>query len=354
MSFYDELTVAYKAFTNATINTTSLPFIVTQLPSNSLAEDNEPFEVLIIGGTLGGKAICVKKNKTVSVVKQELDRKIPSIATKEELLNYVALSLEDNINLLAINFAYPLRPIFRKGKLDGELLDIGTTGKAVSAPDLIGTVIGENLETYIQNHYGKSVNVAVGNDSLCLSLAGKGIPNINVNQLGFGIVGTGLNFGFFLTPHAVVNLESHAFEKFQQTELGETLAKKTGSPYGKETNGENLYKHFNYFLEKEGIDYPHLTSTDQLDDLVKMHAPIVTQAAKDTLLRSAQLVACQVAGIMEFKNADMSFVMEGGLFWQGEGYKKSVEETVKLLTKHSATFIKIENSNLYGAAQLVA
>ena len=55
----------------------------------------------------------------------------------------------------------------------------------------------------------------------------------------------------------------------------------------------------------------------------------------------------------EFKQHDITCVMEGSLFWKGFGYKETVAETVKKLTNYSVDIAEIDNSPILGAAKLV-
>lgn len=170
-----------------------------------------------------------------------------------------------------------------------------------------------------------------------------------------GIVGTGLNFGLLLDNNTMVNLESADFDKFPQSKLGKALAEQFGSPFGKETNGWSLYRHFNAEIEGRHMNFTPLTSTKQLAEVSQQNIPQLSDIAQKHLIRSAQLVACQAAGIAAFRQKDMVFNMEGSLFWRGNNYKKTVEETIKkLVPEYNVKFIQIENSEILGAAKLVS
>jgi hexokinase len=99
--------------------------------------------------------------------------------------------------------------------------------------------------------------------------------------------------------------------------------------------------------------------------------PEASQIARALLKRSAQLVACQIAGVVEFKNPSpspsplegegrdeevgMVFNMEGSLFWKGNNYKTIVQETLKqLVPKYNVRFVEIKDSGILGAAKLVS
>ena len=177
---------------------------------------------------------------------------------------------------------------------------------------------------------------------------------------------------------------------------GRTVDQSSAKPgralFEKETAGAYLYKHFNIIIKKKGIDYPQISSTEELNrisldqdysssDQAKHESrevwslnssrqartiinPRVSKIAKSLLERSAQLVACQVAGILllrqaqdqnDKKNSDMVFNMEGSLFWKGNGYKETVDQTVEQLTaEDNVKFVEIKDSAILGAAKLVA
>jgi hexokinase len=91
-----------------------------------------------------------------------------------------------------------------------------------------------------------------------------------------------------------------------------------------------------------------------MNELLKKRVPKATAIAEKLFERSAKLVAAQIAGILLFKKRDMTFVMEGSLFYKARGYKSIVKKTVQEITKkYNATFIRVEDSGVIGAAKLV-
>lgn len=103
------------------------------------------------------------------------------------------------------------------------------------------------------------------------------------------------------------------------------------------------------------MSFSPINSTEELNQLSFKKNPIISSLAKDLIKRSAQLVACQVAGITLFKKQDMVFIMEGSLFWKGNNYKQTVIETVKqLVPEYKVDFVEIKNSAILGAAKLVS
>lgn len=331
---------------------TSLPFIVHGISPSPLVRDGEVFQSIVIGGTVAKIATLKKNGKTIQILNKKEEKL--SFKTEEEFLDYIDKELPENINILVLNFAHALKPIFENGRLDGILLSIG---KENQIDGLIGKKVGREIENYVLAKRNKQIRVTVANDTVCLLTSG--LSQFKKTELAAGIVGTGLNFAFFLNETQLVNLEAANFDKFTQTKIGKKIDIKSSRPgkyrFEKETAGAYLYQYFNFALKENHIDYPNIASTEELNKISRENIPQVSRIAQNLLKRSAQLVACQIAGIAKFKEVDMNFVMEGSLFWKGNNYKETVEKTVKqLIPKHKVDFVEIENSAILGAAKLVS
>lgn len=330
---------------------TSLGFIIHELSPSPIVKDGEIFEVLVIGGTVGEIATLKKNGKAIQI----LDKKKERLSFKNEkaFLDFVNSRLPNNINTVGLNLANALKPIFENGRLDGVLLEVSKEGKFHS---LIGKQIGKEIENYVLAKRNKKITVTVANDTVCLLTSG--LTEFSEEELVGGIVGTGLNFAFFLSKNKLVNLESKNFDKFLQTNTGKMVDKESSQPdlnlFEKETAGAYLYKHFNFILKENGIVFPYITSTEELDRISRINIPQISEIAQSLIKRSAQFVACQIAGIISFKQTNMSFVMEGSLFWKGNNYKETVEKMVKqLIALYKVDFVEIENSAILGAAKLI-
>ncbi len=330
---------------------TSLPFIIHTLPESSIVRDGETFLVLKIGGSILQKSRVKKEGKHL-VIKTLEESTLPILATKDIFLSIIDRSLDTDIKTVAINFAYPMEPVFRAGKLDGNLV-MGT--KEHSFSGLIGQNIGETIERFVHAKYDRIISVSAANDTICLTLAG--LTKYPAQSIAGGIVGTGLNFALFTDDSHVVNLEAANFDKFEQTDEGKQIDSqsltKGRSLFEKETSGGYLYLHLNFLLAKNQIKHPAIHNTKQLDRLANGNIQNVSPLARNLFEHSASLVAAQIAGIAEFKKRDMVFIMEGSLFWVGWHYKQMVEETVKKLTKYSIVFEEIKDCGIIGAAKLV-
>lgn len=329
----------------------SIPFIIHETHTTSLVKDNEAFQAIVIGGTFAVSAIVQKNKGSIKIISQKKIR-LPSFNEKKDFLLFMGSVVDTSVRILALNFAYPLTPIFENGKLEGRLIS-GTKGQGFSG--LLGEKVGETLEKYLLDIKKIRVKVTIANDTICLLLSG--MTKTSWEHLGAGVVGTGMNFAFCLSQHKLVNLESANFNKFPQSDSGIVVDKESLNPgksfYEKETAGRYLYKHFNILVKKQGFDFSPISSAEELDSIARTNEGEVGKVARNLLERSAQLVACQAAAIMEFRKTNMVFVMEGSLFWKGYKYKETVESCLKKITNYKAEFIEIENSGIIGAAFLV-
>ena len=332
---------------------TSFPFIVHEIPSVSLVGEDEIFQVLVIGGSIFLNALLKKRRGKLIVLKRE-SKGQKTFHTKEDFLSLIEHEIDPSVRVVAINFAYPLKPVFEKGRLDGILI-MGS--KENMFRGLIGKKICEEVEKHIKKKKGKTITASIANDTVCFLLSG--LTEVTSHDIAAGIVGTGLNFALFLDAKHPVNLEAAWFDKFDQTEEGKDIDRKSAAPknalFEKETAGAYLYKHFNLLLKKHHIDFPPLQSTKELDPLFDDPTSDVYPIAKMVLERSAGFIAAAIAGITLFKKKDMTFVMEGSLFWNAKFYKRNVKKLVlKIVPEYTITFIKIEDSPIYGGAKLVA
>ncbi len=346
LDFYKELEDSYAG------KKTSLPFILHSLSSTPLVAENETFQVMVIGGSVFKQAIGRKKKDGVSFSEKKQEE-LPVLRTKEDFISLVERNLDPHARVITLNFAYPLGPVFDCGRLDGVLLS-GT--KEHSFEGLVGERVGQQLEEYFYKKYKRKILFTVANDTVCLLLSG--LSKASWEKLACGIVGTGINFAYFLGPHDLVNLESANFNKFpispearaidlRSTEMGKAL-------FEKETAGGYLYQHFNSIIAKQKLPYPPITSTWELKKLALQDASLASKVARGLIKKSAALIAAQIAGIVLFKKRDMTFVMEGSFFWEEDIYREYVERFLQMLAPdRRVTFVAVEDSPFAGAAKLI-
>ncbi|MBI3485472.1 hypothetical protein HY025_00845 [Candidatus Daviesbacteria bacterium] len=331
---------------------TSLPFIIHQLPESSLVKDGEVFQVIVIGGSVCWKAFVKKEAGKIKVLKQ-LGINPVFLIKYQDLPDFIERELDKNVRVLAINFAFPMDPIFEKGRLDGKLI---SGSKEYEFKGLIDKKVGEEIEKYVQKKQNRKITVSVANDTICLLLSG--LTKFSWEQLVGGIVGTGINFAFFLDEKKLVNLEAANFDKFLLSNEAKELDKSSVHPgralLEKEVSGAYLYKLFNTALNKQNLNHQPLSSTKDLDELMIGEDKKLANLAKHFMDRSSELVSVEMGGIALFKKTNLVFIMEGSLFWLGLGYKRHIKAILdKTIPDLDIKFTKIENSTVLGAAKLV-
>src|SRR5260221_6117686 len=340
-NFTQELTLSLSG------HTTSLAFIKNILPDPPLVQDGETFQVMVIGGTNFRSALITKSAQGLEIHDATSD-KTPLLETKSIFFSFLEDHLSPDVNILTLNFGFPLKPVFENGKLDNIL---SAAVKEHHFEGLVGKLIGKEFENYLLEK-NRKILVSEANDTICLLAAG--LTEQKPVGLAAGIVGTGMNFAFFLDNTTAVNLEAGAFDKFPRSEEGIEIdnesTQKGANIFEKELSGGFLYKHFNLLAEKQGRS-ERVEDTEELNMLAE-HGNILAQSIFN---RSAQLVGAMVAGITNFKKEPMTFVMQGSLFWKAYDYKTTVEETVtSLAPQYPVVYIGIADSDILGAAKIVA
>lgn len=348
-NYIDELTKAAQG------QSSSLTYIKNSIPSTPLVEVGQTFQAMTIGGTNFKSAVVKKTAEGLEMTSFHEKAQPPVFETKEDFLRFVKENLADNITILAVNFAFPLEPSFANGKLEGTLV-MGT--KEHTFTGLVGENVATEIEAYIKAEIGRDIQVSLANDTICLLLSG--LTQVSGDNVAAGIVGTGINFAFFADPTTLINTESGGFDAFEQSEAGKQIDASSNQKgihlYEKEIAGAYLHQHFNIAAKQKGYFIKPLENSKELTDLAaREDGSQACRLAHEILRQSAQLAACAIAGITKYKKQDMHFVMVGSLFWKGDGYKTVVRETVKqLVPEYTVEFLGIENSDLLGAAKLVA
>lgn len=331
---------------------TSFPFIKHRLSPQSLVKDDEMFQIMVIGGSVFKKCLATKNGETIILSDRFQESQTP-FPTKEDLLQYVAKHLDPKTNVLTINFAYPLKPIFENGRLDGILV---TGSKENTFDGLTGEKVCAEIEKYLLDTIQRRVQISIANDTINLLLSG--LTKFSWKGLSAGIMGTGMNFAIFLDAQTSVNLEAANFDKFPLSETGKIIDAQSVAPgtalLEKETSGAYLFKHFNLLLKERNIVHPQLSSTKDIRDLLDQPESDATRLAKELFERSAQLLACVIVGIANFYNTESIFIMEGSLIWDNL-YNKIVHKTITdLEPKFPIKLEEIAECHFFGPAKLVA
>jgi len=327
---------------------TSARFIHNQLSSENIITDGEVFQVIVIGGSHMKKSLMRKDRDSVDIIEKS-DAEVPIFDSAEMLFSFFDEHLDSSVSNVVINFAQMLEPVRRGNIFDGRLVG---SSKEHKFTGLIGKLIGEELEKHINDTQNRKIRISVANDVICLVLSGLQMSDWDI-IIG-GVVGTGVNFGYFLDRYTIVNIESGGFTKFRQTESGKIIDRNSNKPgifiFEKEVSGKYLFEHYNLLLK----DF-QCSSTLKLSKIAKENDNNA-QVAKKLFERSASLVATQMAGLYMYKGKkSLVYAMEGSLFWKGWNYENMVVSYMQKLgvSAGSIKIVNIKDNSLFGAAQLV-
>ncbi|MBN1534659.1 MAG: hypothetical protein JXA20_18460 [Spirochaetes bacterium] len=308
--------------------------------------------VLVIGGSNISSSIVRRTNGEIEIMESK-SAPLPVLHDRDVFLSLIDEYVDRECGMLSINFAYPLSPLVREGRLDGILLK-GTKEHVFHR--LVGEAIGTTVETHMMQHHGRKVEVACANDTVCLILAGLG--RWDAPSLAGGVVGTGFNFGFFQGESTVVNLESGNFSGFTPTDTGRIIdgesANRGLQALEKEVSGAYLYRHYNAYAEENGYNRRDLGSTGDLAALAAGDGEGAL-CARNLFERSASLVAALIGGIYRYKERDTAnVIIEGSLFWKGWEYQRHVKRYLRVLgmPEGAIQIHGIKESSILGGARL--
>jgi len=348
-SFSQELKDTYEG------EKTSLPFLIHTLPRSPHIAEGSIIQVMVFGGTLFKTSIFQKKSEAFVLIHEEEEEKTPLFIDKKTFVDFTIQKLNEATDFLVINFAYPIQPILNDDALDGILLH-GTKEHIFAG--MVGSSIGNIVRNAAQEAARKSLFVSVANDAVCLLLSQA--TKQNWNEIVGGIIGTGTNYAITLPDQTIVNLECGNFHTFPLSESGKQIDVESSNPgtqrIEKEIAGAYLYKHYNYYVKRDSPCAPLITSSSHLSEIAANEAHPDCTLARSLLGRSARLAAAQMAGIYHFKTdlTDLTFVMEGNLFWQGWHYKEQVGQCLgELGLQSSIHFTKNEHHSIEGGLRLL-
>ncbi|MCX7996544.1 MAG: hypothetical protein N2691_02155 [Patescibacteria group bacterium] len=345
-AFVEEMKLAAKG------QKTSIPFIKQRIAEHPAVAEGETFQVLIIGGSVYKWSLAQRSGSTVSFDDQTQGA-LPAFNDRTTFLNFILGLISPEVSSVAMNIAYALTPTFRNGLMDGVLL---WGSKEHSFTGLIGVDIGKAIEDHAAAA-GRTIRVAVANDTICLLLSGR--DEYPWNAFACGIAGTGLNFALFSDPVTAVNLQSGEFDKLELTPEATELDSQSQVPGSalleKETAGAYLFRKYQIGLKQRGIEAPAINSTAELDGIAADESHPGSALAREILEYSAALVAMQASALAEFQGGNLTVRVAGGLFWNGYGYRETAERVVRQLSpQRQIRFVGSELAERVGTAKLVS
>lgn len=320
-------------------------YIANEIRIYKCLGENDIIQVFVIGGTVSTISV-LEIHKDRFYIQQTKTLKLDQFSNKEDFFNFISLHINEDIKHLVINFAYPLRPVIRDDKMDGILL---SASKNHQFAGLYQLPVGEAVEHFLYATLHKRISVYVINDVIASLVSGISLYD-HIN-LAAGIIGTGLNFSFFKDSKTAINLEASNFTNCLVNVSEEIF---DINLVGKKISGAYLYKYFNEYVENKKIYRKKLNSTKELDTLAMQKNEPFSGVATKLLEQSAQLAGILISAITEFRETDITFVMQGSLYTKGVIYKQILQSTVLNLTeKYKSTLIIIPSSDIFGAASLL-
>jgi len=340
-SFCDQLTRSARG------EITSLPFVRNRLPKVSAVQPGEIFQVFVVGGTNCETArIRFNTQGGAAILEHTRCPEVAKFRTVDDFLDFITAHVGVDARVIALNFGFALTPVASaRGVLDGIM--VGNDTKDHCFRGLVRQKVGAMIENHFRITQGRKVTVCVGNDTVCLALSAAA-RDIDPQSMAAGVVGTGYNLALFLDEYTVVNIQACDFVSDDAPGISRKQLYRT------EVSGGELYKRYNELAEKYALG--ELDSSKDLAALAASDKGNGGALARALFERSASLVAAQLAGLYNFKGkpARLSVVMQGGVFWDGPGYKEMVRGRLDRLgiPSEAIAFKKVKHADIVGAAKL--
>lgn len=331
---------------------TSLAFACHEISSAGTPEKTTA-RIIVIGGSNCVSADGVKTLRGVELSNIH-EEPLPVFDNSATFLPYISAHIPESAELIGLNFAYPMEPVIRDGRLDGRLIK---ATKEHTFAGVVGHEVGRLIEEHLLATRGQKAGVITANDTVCLILSG--LAKYHRRGLAGGVIGTGFNFGFFLDDTTLVNLESGNFSSFPVTDscaaIDDDLEDRGKQLWEKEISGAYLYRHFNFYNEKLKLGLQTIASTVELDGLADHDPGTAGDLARELLERSATFAAVQIAAIFDYLDTDhLNVLIEGSLFWKGWKYRQHVSDALTSLGVMYQQFSidHIDQSSVLGGALL--
>lgn len=357
-SFTDSLLQELKSASQGEKN--SIKYLKSNLTRKALVEENQNFQIMMVGGSHLETVLAKFEKKQLKMLNfQETD--IKKLTQKQIFFDYVERFLEPEVDTVALNFAYPIEPFTRNGKMDGKLVG---RPKGHTFEGLYLKNVGEELEKYFWAK-GRKIDFTLCNDTTALGLASLNWADYPPKDSIMGVVGTGFNFGLFENDKTLVNLELGNFDKFEMTEVGKQIDLNSNNQgqqkLEKEVGGGYLFQHYNYLTKEKGSRL-EIKNTKELSTLLKTEAFAYKKEGLQVYQSSSSFVAKTIFSLYQFKkwqnqveDFKMLVLIEGSLYWKAYRYKEMVEKKLLELGMNLDN-LKIDHTRkigLKGVANLV-
>ncbi|MEI6533334.1 MAG: hypothetical protein WCO06_05845 [Candidatus Roizmanbacteria bacterium] len=308
----------------------SLAFLPHPLPKKTFVKIDQQYQLIKLGGTNTKSEIYNYGKEGIHYLLNYQEFKVPIFNGSVDLCNFLANIIHTDTQVVALNFAFPTKPILREGRLDGILF---ASTKEHVLDDMFGKAVGQTIESFILEKTSKKIKIAVANDTVCLLLGAIEEPNYTSHTAI--VVGTGFNIALHEQSGVILNLEAGNFDAFTPSDTGslviEKSINKSAYHFEKEVSGKYLFQHFNLFIDQYSLPFQHLRDSDELSSL-SQKSDDKGQIAKSLLKRSASLVASHMVGIYKYYQKPQTIcITEGSFYWHGYQYHQYVQDALHLL-----------------------
>lgn len=379
----------------------SLLMLPTYIVADGEVKANDPVIAIDAGGTNFRAAKVYFDDKLKLVTENIQKAKMPGVdkeLSKQEFFETFADYLKDYKTVsekVGFCFSYAAEIFPNK---DGKLLE---WSKEVKAPEVIGTMIGEELLSAMGT---PDKQMVLMNDTVSTLLAGKAARAVKAydTYIGF-ILGTGTNTSYIeanknitktngldMEGNQIINIESGAFGKAPRTDIDIAFDNTTKNPgrYAFEkmfsggyfgglcTTALKVAAKEGVFKDASAFENLGELSTEDVNKYVhgiedaKNVLPGVFSHESDKLIaaeiidglieRATKLVAANIASVIlktgKAKTAEKPVLMtiEGTTFYKLQGFQKMFEaflqEFLSGENKRYYEIVEVENSSLLGAA----
>lgn len=286
----------------------------------------------------------------------------------DEFYTYIAkqvIPFDSYSNNIGFCFSYPVELL---DSTEGKILRMC---KEIKAPQIVGSLVCENLNKKIVELGGRSKNIKLLNDSTATLLAGLTKKNDKYGSYIGYILGTGSN-SCYIKDEYIYNLESGWYDGIPRGKFDYILDENSINPgkyfMEKATSGAYL-GNLTTIILKALFNEGHLTeapkdlTTKEINDFLLGKADICSSADKKiykavvdrVIKRSALYVSINLASlILESKSLDkpVCIVADGSTFHNLKNFQNMVEDNIKNMIPPGKKFeiISIENAPVVGAA----
>ncbi len=343
-AFYHQLNQAHNH------QSSSLSFLLHPIPT-PLVPPPQSLQILTIGGTNVNSTQATISHHHLHLSSIHRHHLLP-LHTATDFFRLISSHLHPQTRHLALNLAFPLRPVISTHQLLDGLLTTGVKEHQLRGLDQ--APICQQLTQYLSKHH-PPITATCANDIICLGLASLQ-PTTQASHIAL-VLGTGFNSAL-VSSESIINLESGNFSDFPFPSAFRHVDQQSHHPGAhlleKATAGAYLHLHYNHLAPLHHLQPASVSSTQKLAHLATSSSS-GQPLASAIFHHSAQLVAAHLHALITFvDHSPVPIAVEGSLFSQAPSYPDQVSIALAALglSPDSYTFSSIKHSSILGAARL--